>query len=107
MNRRRLIALALAGLGGALLGGCSTFRREAPRPGRTTLDSPLVILPAQRLGTYLVVEGKWDRGGPWRFLVDTGANTTLVTPEFAKRYGVKDDLAAPAAPVEPVSPCIP
>ena len=99
MNRRRLIALALAGLGSALLAGCSTFRREAPRPGRTTLDSPLVILPAQRLGTYLVVEGKWDRGGPWRFLVDTGANTTLVTPEFAKRYGVKADLTAPAAPV--------
>jgi hypothetical protein len=99
MNRRSLIALALAGLGSALLAGCSTFRREAPRPGRTTLDSPLVILPAQRLGTYLVVEGKWDRGGPWRFLVDTGANTTLVTPEFAKRYGVKADLTAPAAPV--------
>jgi hypothetical protein len=99
MNRRRVLALTLTGLAGLQLAGCSTFRREAPRPGRTTLDSPLVILPAQRLGTYLIVEGKWDRGGPWRFLVDTGANTTLVTPEFAKRYGLKDDLALPAAPV--------
>ncbi len=98
MNRPRLHSLALAGLALVFLAGCSTFRREAPRPGRTTLDSPLVILEAQRLGTFLVVEGKWDRAGPWRFLVDTGANTTLVTPEFAKRYGVKDAYA-PAAPV--------
>ena len=97
MNWRRSLAFALAGLACALLAGCFSFRREAPRPGRTTLGAPLVVLPAQRLGTYLVIEGKWDRGGPWRFLIDTGANTTLVTPEFAKRYGLSPapELAAP------------
>ena len=103
MNRRRFLAFILAGLACTQLAGCFSFRREAPRPGRTTLGSPLVVLPAQRLGTYLVVESKWDRGGPWHFLVDTGANTTLVTPEFAQRYGVKDEAALAATPVSVLS----
>ena len=103
MNWRRSFAFALAGLACALLAGCFSFRREAPRPGRTTLGSPLVVLPAQRLGTYLVIEGKWDRSGPWRFLIDTGANTTLVTPEFAKRYGVSPAPELAAAPINVLS----
>jgi len=103
MNRRRLFPLVVAALACTLLAGCFSFRREAPRPGRTTLPSPPVILPAERLGTYLVVEGKWDRGGPWRFLIDTGANTTLVTPEFAKRYGIRDPAGTPAGPVSVLS----
>ncbi|MBC7366950.1 MAG: aspartyl protease family protein [Undibacterium sp.] len=103
MNWRRPFALILASLACALLAGCFTFRREAPRPGKTTLRSPLVVLPAQRLGSYLIISGKWDRGGPWHFLIDTGANTTLVTPEFAKRYGIKDEAAIAAAPVSVLS----
>ncbi len=103
MNWRRPFALGLAALACVLLAGCFSFRREAPRPGRTTLKSPLIVLPAQRLGTYLVISGKWDRGGPWHFLIDTGANTTLVTPEFAKRYGVKDGTAFAATPVSVLS----
>ncbi len=72
-----------------LVSGCSIIpfvKREAPRPGRTTLDSPLVVLPAQTLGNYLIVEAKWDRHGPYHFLIDTGSTVTQVTPELAKRY---------------------
>ena len=103
MNWRRPFALVLATSACVLLAGCFSFRREAPRPGRTTLKSPLVILPAQRLGSYLVISGKWDRSGPWHFLIDTGANTTLVTPEFAKRYGVTDADATAAESVSVLS----
>lgn len=103
MNWLRSLALVLATLACVLLAGCFSFHREAPRPGKTTLRSPLIVLPAQRLGSYLVISGKWDRGGPWHFLVDTGANTTLVTPEFAKRYGIKDEAAIAAAPVSVIS----
>jgi hypothetical protein len=84
---KRLSTLLL--LSGALLfSGCAwlPFHREAPRPGRTTFGSPLVILPAQTLGNYLIVEAKWDRSGPYHFLIDTGSSVTLVTPELAKRY---------------------
>jgi hypothetical protein len=84
----------LAVCAGLLLGGCSTlsapFRHEPPRPGRTKLGSPLVILSSQTLGNYLIVEAKWDRSGPYHFLIDTGSSVTLVTPALAKRYGTKD-----------------
>ena len=99
MNRRRALAFALAGAASALLAGCFSFsfHREKPRPGRTAVDSPLVVLPAQKLGTYLVIEAKWDRAGPWHFIVDTGSTVTHVSPEFAKRYGVKNP-GPPTAP---------
>ena len=69
------------------LSGCTfPMSRRPPRPGRTTMGSPLVLLPAQSIGNYLLVEAKWDRFGPYRFLVDTGSSVTLVTPALAKRY---------------------
>ncbi len=70
------------------LTGCSVlpFRREPPRPGRTTLGAKLVILPAETIGSYLIIETKWDRFGPYRFLVDTGSSITLITPALARRY---------------------
>lgn len=68
--------------------GCSSvsFRRQPPPPERTTLKSPLVVLPAQTIGNYLVLEVQWDRNGPYRFIVDTGSSITLVTPALARRY---------------------
>ena len=66
------------------------FRRPPPRPGRTSLGAPLVVVPSTAIGNFLVVEGKWDRSGPYHFLIDTGSSVTLVTPAFAKRYAAKD-----------------
>lgn len=83
-------ALVVLGAAALLLGGCMTFKRESPRPGRTALDTPLVVVPAITIGNYLVVETKWDRHGPYRFLVDTGSSVTLVTPELARRYRAKN-----------------
>lgn len=81
-----------------LITGCSTlsspFSRTPPRPGQTTLASPLAVLPAQILGNMLVVEVRWDRSGPYHFLIDTGSSVTLVTPALAKRYPSEN---APAA----------
>jgi hypothetical protein len=73
-----------------VLGGCFSFHREPPRPGRTTLASPTVILSAVTVSNYLVIEAKWDKHGPYHFLVDTGASVTLVSPELAARYGGKN-----------------
>jgi hypothetical protein len=69
-----------------VLAGCVAIRREPPRPGRTTLDSPLIILPAQIVGNLLLVEARWDRNGPYRFLVDTGSSVTLMSPAIVRRY---------------------
>jgi len=73
-----------------LASGCTLFHRELPRPGRTVLDSPLVIVPAATMSNYLVVETKWDKHGPYHFLIDTGASVTLVSPELSARYTAKD-----------------
>lgn len=70
------------------LNGCNSayFRRKPSLPERTTLKSPLVVLPAQTIGNYLVLEVQWDRNGPYRFIIDTGSSVTLVTPALARRY---------------------
>lgn len=90
LSRWRLAGLLL--LGGVLLlgGGCVSFKREPARPGRTTLEAPLVLLPAEVIGNYLVVTTKWDRHGPYHFLIDTGASVTLVSPQLAARYPAKN-----------------
>ena len=87
MNWRRPLAFALAALACSQLAGCFSFRREAARPGRTTLGSPLIVLPVQRLGTFLILESKWDRGGPWHFLIDTGANTVTFGTALYGQFG--------------------
>ena len=80
------------------LAGCSTAAsRRPPQPGRTSMGSPLVMLPAQPIGNFLLIEAKWDRFGPYRFLIDTGSSVTLVTPTLAKRYPGRD-LPNPNAP---------
>jgi hypothetical protein len=74
-----------------LFSGCSTrASRRPPQPGRTTMGSPLVILPAQAIGNFLLIEAKWDRFGPYRFLIDTGSSVTLITPALARRYAGND-----------------
>lgn len=64
--------------------GCTS--RSDLRPGYTRLSSHLISVPAQIIGNHFIVEAKWDKRGPWRFLVDTGSSVTLVSPEFARRY---------------------
>ena len=62
-------------------------------------SEPLVTLPAERHGNLLLLEVKWDRSGPYRFLIDTGSSATLVSPDFARRYG-QDSNQPPATPGE-------
>ena len=82
-----------------LLAGCAT---GVPRPApalTTRIGTAPVILPAEMYGNILVVEAKWDRYGPYHFLIDTGSSVTLVTPELAARYGMTADFIAKGAPV--------
>ncbi len=82
---RWLAAAAVLVLGA----GCFSFHRGPPQPGATTLGAPTVTLGAITIGNYLIVEAKWDRHGPYHFLIDTGASVTLVSPELAARYGTR------------------
>ncbi len=86
MRLRQLIVVLL------LLTSCvdvfaGFFRREPVRPGRTSMDTNQTVVNAQIVSNYLIVTAKWDKRGPYNFLIDTGASTTLVSPMLAQRYG--------------------
>jgi hypothetical protein len=81
----RRIAPAAAAI--LLLAGCVGVHRPAPKPGLTYVGSKPVTLPCRLLGGILVVEAKWDKFGPYHFVIDTGSSVTLVSPELARRYG--------------------
>ncbi len=78
--------IALAALAGLLAGGCFSVQRTAPKPGLTHVGSKPVTLPGHVVGNVLVIEDKWDKFGPYHFVIDTGSSVTLVSPELAKRY---------------------
>ncbi len=88
-------ALTMAGFALMLFfsAGCSSvqsqlmrFYKRESRPGHTRISEPLTIVPARIEANYFIVEVKWDKHGPWRFIVDTGSSVTLLSPEYVKRY---------------------
>ena len=87
MSRPLLTLVAVAGL---LTSGCFSFHRAAPRPGITQVGSKPVTVPGRLLGNVLVVEDKWDKFGPYNFIIDTGSSVTLVSPEIATRYASEE-----------------
>jgi membrane-associated protease RseP (regulator of RpoE activity) len=95
MNR----ALRLAPLAPLLLlTGCFTFVNRPPPLGHTTFSGSMANLPVETFGNILVVKAKWDKYGPYNFLLDTGSSVTLITPELAGRY---PDKGTPYIPVLP------
>ena len=101
MNRLRLLLFLLLALTCALpVAEAAWFRREPPRPGKTTIGKQPVVLPAQLVNNYLLVTVKWDKRGPYNFLIDTGASTCLVSPTLAERYGIEFDRYAGIALAE-------
>jgi len=97
MTPPRVIAFRACGAALVLmtLAGCNMLRRIPMPPRRTTLESQLIELPAQTISNHLIVETRWDKKGPYHFLIDTGASVTLVSPELAARYS---DTSAPPIP---------
>ncbi|MDB6114203.1 MAG: hypothetical protein JWQ83_1349 [Lacunisphaera sp.] len=76
------------------LAGCSSLPSHSP--GRTVVEPKRTVLPAQIISNFFVVESKWDDGKSYRFLIDTGSTATLVSPDLAKRFGLKPKKGPPA-----------
>jgi hypothetical protein len=85
---KRILTAAAALL---LLPGCFSVHRPAPMPGLTYVGSKTVALPCRLLGGILIVETKWDKFGPYHFVIDTGSTVTLVSPDLALRYGALNE----------------
>ncbi len=106
MSARRSVCFSLSGCAAALLlVSCQTASR-APINTEPIDLAPLPVIaepqvktrvevPMQIIGGLAVVETQ-GADGPWRFLIDTGASRTLVSPEFAIRH-----LRRPADPNPP------
>lgn len=86
----------LAGLAALLLllTGCVSAPRRAP--GWTHVEAARTALPARLVSNFFVVESKEDDGRTYRFIIDTGSTATLVTPDLARRLGLKQKKPAPA-----------
>ena len=95
----RRLPIAVAALAGLFASGCVSFNHAPPKPGLTFVGSSPVVLPCHVLDNVVIIEAKWDKFGPYRFVLDTGSSVTLVSPELAKRY-VWD--ASPASQVPEV-----
>lgn len=92
--------------------GCSSvqrhllrFSKHESRPGHTRLSEPVTTVPASIEANYFIIETKWDKHGPWRFIVDTGSSVTLLSPDYVKRYPAdkKDGASARAVNVRSAS----
>lgn len=89
----RLRSLVLGGLllaiTGLLFTGCSSF---SPRPGPavTTQGPRVTVLPARVISNFFLVEAKQADGKTYRFMIDTGSSTTLVSPALAAALRQKE-----------------
>ncbi len=76
-----------------LFSGCVSTARRAQGP--TIILTQPAVLPARLISNFFVVETKWADGQTYRFLIDTGSTATLVTPDLARRYGLKQKKNTP------------
>ncbi|MDR0901644.1 MAG: aspartyl protease family protein, partial [Opitutaceae bacterium] len=85
-----LAALMLAFSGCANLARLAWFHKRESRPGQTRVRADAVEVKSQVIGSHFMVEAKWGKRGPWRFLIDTGSSVTLVSEEFYKANAMRD-----------------
>jgi predicted aspartyl protease len=80
-----LRSLTLAGLVVGL-GGCVSVSFT---PQHTILAAERVALPTVEAEKFLLVEARVNGAGPYRFFVDTGASTLILSTKVAKAAGLK------------------
>lgn len=83
----RCFALLLCAVG-LLLSGCVSIGNRAP--ARTTVETKTTIVPARIVSNFFLVEAAQADGKTYRFLVDTGSSTTLVSPAVARALRMKE-----------------
>lgn len=75
----------------------SSSRRS---PARTIVEAQTTTLPARVISNFFVVESKLSDGKTYRFIVDTGSTATLVSPDLAKRFAMKERHGAPRRKIQ-------
>lgn len=95
---RRTWTVICAGLAFALAGsGAGAAERSTPPPPGTPPAPVIYAAPTTEDGIGRVMAPVYLNGqGPFLFIVDTGANRTVLSPETARRLGISVDTAARA-----------
>lgn len=105
LSRRRAVqALVATGLGGGLASACAT---SAPREPMVSINLADTLPPLPTAGEATRIETAFDdarrmtvpvfldRRGPFQFVVDTGANRTVIGTETAARCSLMGDGSTP------------
>ena len=74
--------------------GCSSISRQ-PGPAVTTMGPRVSVLPARVVSNFFVLEAKQADGKIYRFMIDTGSSTTLVSPALASALRQKEKKGPP------------
>jgi hypothetical protein len=81
-----MVLAAAMGLGLSGQAGRGVATQVAPSPLK-------VVAPAMVIANLFVVPGIGHDGESRNFIIDTGSSITLVSPDYAKRYGVNDSTS--------------
>src|SRR5690349_20565118 len=84
---RRAVSLGLAGLG---LAGAAEPPPPSPSPP-SGIDEGALLATAPDLAGRITVPVRVNGEGPFDFVVDTGANRTVIAGELAAELGLPDD----------------
>ncbi len=89
--RRWAVRGLLSAVLSLLFSGCATTPRQLP--------GQVVTVPARIVSNFFVIESKWADGKSHRFLIDTGSTISYVSPDLARRFGLKKKKGAAPAKV--------
>lgn len=84
-----LVCCAALAWGSVFISGC-TSTGQRPGPAVTTQGPRVTVLPAKVISHFFLVEAKQADGKTYRFMIDTGSSTTLVSPALASALRMKE-----------------
>lgn len=94
--RRVALVLGSALLTAVLLfsAGCASVGRQTG-PAVTTLGPRVTVVPAKVISNFFLLEARQADGKTYRFMIDTGSSTTLVSPALAAALRQKEKKGPP------------
>lgn len=84
-----VVAFVCAALAPLFFTGCATVDRQTG-PAVTTLGPRTTVIPAKIVAHFFLVEARQIDGKTYRFMIDTGSTTTLVSPALASSLRQKE-----------------
>lgn len=89
---------SLLGLACLLFSGCTSVGQR-PGPAVTTQGPRITVLPARVVSNFFLVEARQADDKTYRFMIDTGSSTTLVSLALAAALRQKEKGPAPTMKV--------